>query len=275
MELRSVKSFAPGHISGYFKRVDGPTVSETGSLGAGIVIDRGVTVTMEKSPSTVVFIQGNEDDGWLVKEVLASLGVTAKVSVDAAMPIGAGFGMSAAGLLALYHAANRLFSLGLSSHEISEKSHEFEVIHETGLGDVAAASQYGIVVRDKPGIDGIKNIITSDESIYVVSFGVIHTPEVISSKEKMQKVHDAFPSGYPSSLSELMINSRSFAEKSGLLSEKIQKILEECDAAGVLASMTMLGDGVFAIGESASRVLGKYGKVYELHVAKSGPYIIE
>jgi len=275
MELRSVKAFAPGHISGYFKRVDGPTLSETGSLGAGIVIDRGVTVTMEKSLSTVVFIQGNEDDGWLVKEVLRSLGVTATVSVDAAMPIGAGFGMSAAGLLALYHAANRLFSLGLSSHEISEKSHEFEVIHETGLGDVAAASQYGIVVRDKPGIDGIKNIIKSDETIYVVSFGPILTPEVISSREQMQKVCDAFPPVYPASLSELMKNSRSFAEKSGLLNEKIWKILEECDEADVLASMTMLGDGIFAIGKNAAKILGKYGKVYELHVAKSGPCILE
>ena len=273
MERRVVRSYAPGHISGYFKRIDGTSPKETGSIGAGIVIDKGVTVTLKKASVTAITINGSTEDSWLVHEILDSLQVTANVIVDAALPIGAGFGMSAAGLLALLHAANELFSLGLSATEISEKAHEFEVKHGTGLGDVAAASKAGIVVRTMPGINGVSKQIFSDEPIYALTFGGIATPDVIESKEKMEIVSNAFPKTVPETLGEVMNNSRSFAEKSGLLTERLIPILEECDDNGVVASMTMLGEGVFAIGENARRILEKYGQVYELHIASSGPFV--
>jgi len=275
MGYSTVKAFAPGHISGYFKRVDGETLKDTGSIGAGIVIDRGVSVTMTEASSTTVQLQGKEDDGWLVKEALQSLGITSNVSVEAQMPIGSGFGMSAACLLAVFHAANRLYSLKLSNQEISELSHEIEVKFQTGLGDVAAASHHGIVIRNRPGIKGIKNIFTSEEVIYSVSFGEISTPDIISSCEDMKRVSDAFPEKEPATLMQLMENSRLFAEKSGFVTRKVRNILKLCDASHVPASMTMLGEGVFAIGRDALSILEKFGTVYELHVAKSGPCILE
>ncbi|HJJ57214.1 MAG TPA: GHMP kinase [Methanocorpusculum sp.] len=273
MERRVVRAFAPGHISGYFKRIDGNSPRETGSIGAGIVIDKGVSVILKKSSETRITLKNSTEDSWLVKDVLDSLEITADVTVDAEMPIGAGFGMSAAGLLALYHAANELFSLGLSSDEISEKAHEFEVIHGTGLGDVAAASKSGVIIRTKPGVNGISKQIHSNEQIYALTFGKIATPDVIGSKEKMQAVSRAFPDTIPNTLDDLMNNSRSFAEKSGLLTERLKSILKNCDDEGVLASMTMLGDGIFAIGKNARKILEKYGHVYELHVASSGPFV--
>ena len=97
---RRVVAFAPGHISGYFQRIDGTTTGSTGSIGAGIVINRGVTLTMTEGDSSCISVKNSDTDGWLIKEVLRTLGVSASVTVDAAMPIGAGFGMSAAGLLA-------------------------------------------------------------------------------------------------------------------------------------------------------------------------------
>ena len=50
---RRVVAFAPGHISGYFQRIDGTTTGSTGSIGAGIVINRGVTLTMTEGDSAV------------------------------------------------------------------------------------------------------------------------------------------------------------------------------------------------------------------------------
>lgn len=273
---RRIVAFAPGHISGYFQKVDGETLEKTGSIGAGVVIDHGVTVTMTESDfMSVVVNDCATDDGWLIREVLRELGVVAATRVHAAMPIGAGFGMSAAGLLATYHAANRLFGLGFGDDELAEKAHEFEVRHSTGLGDVAAAASGGIVVRTSAGIHGVEARIFSDETIYAVSFGSIPTPDIITSKEKMQQVKDAFPQALPKSLEDVMKNSNEFAKNSGLMTPRVKEILTSCDEFGVLASMTMLGDGVFAYGELAKDVLSKFGDVYCLKVSKTGPIILE
>ncbi|HJJ71832.1 MAG TPA: GHMP kinase, partial [Methanocorpusculum sp.] len=259
---RRVVVFAPGHISGYFQRVDGTTTGTTGSLGAGIVISRGVRLIMSEADASCISIKNSTDDGWLIKEVLRTLGVSASVTVDAEMPIGAGFGMSAAGLLASYHAANRLFDLGYSDAELTALAHDFEVRHGTGLGDVAAASGGGIVVRTSAGIEGVEKRIFTDEPIYAVSFGAIPTPDIITSPEKMEKVREAFPACEPNDLGSLMENSRSFAEKSGLLTPRLKEILAACDAENIQASMTMLGEGIFAFGKDAKSILSKFGEVY-------------
>lgn len=53
-------------------------------------------------------------------------------------------------------------------------------------------------------------------------------------------------------------------------------MLAACDAAGVPASMTMLGNGVFACGDAADRVLSGFGEVERrLNVARRGAYLIE
>lgn len=272
---RRVVAFAPGHISGYFKRIDGRSPGTTGSIGAGIVIDKGVTVSMKPANATCVCIKNSKSDGWLIREVLSDLGVSADVTVTPAMPLGAGFGMSAAGLLGTYHAANRLFHLKLSDTDIALLAHTFEVRHGTGLGDAAAAAGGGIVVRNAAGIGGVKLRIMSDEILYAVTLGGISTPDVIGSPAAMEKVRAAFPAAEPHTLAEVIANSRSFTEKSGLETANVRKILAACDAAGVPASMTMLGDGVFAVGESARDVLAAFGPVYTLRVSTTGPVILE
>ncbi len=53
-------------------------------------------------------------------------------------------------------------------------------------------------------------------------------------------------------------------------------MLEACDAERVPASMTMLGNGVFACGGGAAeQVLSPFGEVYTLRVARRGAYLIE
>jgi pantoate kinase len=52
-------------------------------------------------------------------------------------------------------------------------------------------------------------------------------------------------------------------------------VLERCDEKGITASMTMLGDGVFAYGKNAKRVLSQFGMIYEMHVATQGARFVE
>ncbi|MDO9326195.1 MAG: pantoate kinase [Methanoregula sp.] len=281
----TVVAFCPGHISGYFKRVEGSTSLTTGSIGAGIVISEGVTTSVvpAKAPSIEIrhraidrTVTSISADSPPLTSLMERLGVTASVTTECHLPIGAGFGLSAAALLATATALNRLFKLGLTPRDIARYSHEIEVEHRTGLGDVAAAQAGGRVVRQGPGIDArIERYFDLPEPLYSVSFGPIHTPTVLGSPARMEQVSRAFPSGPPADARDFFTASKQFAEKSGLITDPVQKVFRACEQENVLAGMTMLGDGVFAYGKLARDVLLPFGEVYEFRVSPTGPEILE
>jgi pantoate kinase len=91
----------------------------------------------------------------------------------------------------------------------------------------------------------------------------------------MARISAAYPRRCPHNLIDFYRLSRSFAERSRLIAPDLRRVLEACDAAGVPASMTMLGNGVFASGAAAEGVLSRFGEVYKLAVARRGPYLIE
>jgi pantoate kinase len=284
MKPRSVTAFCPGHISGYFRRIEGASVAATGSIGAGIVINEGVTVTVSPSDSTTVSIWRKERSGNRVQYssasppleyILEKIGVTVSVMTECRLPIGAGFGLSAAALLATLTAVNRGHDLGLSSHDISALAHESEVVHRTGLGDVAACQGGGRVVRNGPGIDGaISRFFDLPGPLYAISFGPISTPSILGSKEQMDRVTAAFPEGTPEDAGDFFTVSRLFAEKSGLLTPEAGVVIRKCTDNGVPASMTMLGNGVFAYGMKAHAIISDSGEVYAFSVAREGARII-
>lgn len=283
MKPASVTAFCPGHISGYFKRVNGATPAYTGSLGAGIVIDSGVTATVTRSNRTLIRVCSMDKRGKirdqaegspLIESVMKKLGVTASIITQCSLPIGAGFGLSAAALLSTLMALNRLYSLNLADRDIAVLAHEAEVQHRTGLGDVAACQAGGWVVRNGPGIDAhIHRRYDLTRPVYAVSFGPIHTPTVLGSPQQMERVTSAFPRRVPQNGEDLFSVSQQFALKSGLATEQVMEVIRSCNSENVPASMTMLGNGVFAYGERAQDLLAPYGEVYECRIARSGPRI--
>jgi pantoate kinase len=207
---------------------------------------------------------------------LDRLDVPAAVETVCRLPIGAGFGLSAAALLATLTATNRLLNLGFSADEIAELAHETEVLFRTGLGDVAACQGGGRVVRTGPGIHGtILRNFDLDSPVCAVSFGPIHTPEVLGSPSRMARVTEAFPKRQPINATDFFACCREFSSGSGLETPRVQKVLAECDRQGIPAAMTMLGDGVFAYGDRACDVLRSFGDVYKMGMAHSGVRIVE
>ena len=91
----------------------------------------------------------------------------------------------------------------------------------------------------------------------------------------MARVRSAFPVAEPLDLAGLVQVSRDFADASGLETVRVGAALAACDDAGVPASMTMLGDGVFAIGPGAEDALARFGRVRRLHVAAGGFRLLE
>ncbi|MDO8874395.1 MAG: pantoate kinase [Methanoregula sp.] len=285
MRENYVVAFCPGHISGYFKKIEGSTSLTTGSIGAGIVITEGVTATVRHARTPSVIIRQRAVNGTTatishesppLTSIMERLGVTASITTECHLPIGAGFGLSAAALLASATALNRLFTLGLTPKDISRHSHEIEVEHRTGLGDVAAAQGGGRVIRHGPGIDTrIERKFDLKESLYSVSFGPIHTPAVLGSPSRMEQVSSAFPHAAPHDARDFFTKSKQFAERSGLMTDSVKKVFLLCDQENVPAGMTMLGDGVFAYGKKAYEVLTAFGEVYEFQVSPTGPRIME
>ncbi|MDD1706416.1 MAG: GHMP kinase, partial [Methanoregulaceae archaeon] len=204
------------------------------------------------------------------------LGVSVRLETECRLPIGAGFGLSAAALMASAVCINVLFNLGMVKAACAELAHEAEIIHRTGLGDVAACQGGGRDFRMGPGIGAeIRRFHDLDEPLYALNFGPLHSPDILGSSHALQLISAAYPEEYPGSPEDFFRLSLAFAEKSGLLSPPLHELLIRCRSEGIPASMTMLGNGIFAMGEGARDFLDSYGEVLELHVASEGVRIME
>jgi pantoate kinase len=262
----------------------GESTAGTGSIGAGIVISEGVTATVTPADSISISVLRQEKSGSITRYsctsppleyVLKNLGITASVSTVCRLPVGAGFGLSAAALLATLTAVNRSHGMNLSPHDIAALAHDAEVVHRTGLGDVAACQGGGRVVRSGPGIDAaITRFFDLTDPLYAVSFGPISTPDVLGSADQMERVSAAFPAYPPRDAEDFFRISRRFAEKSGLLTHEAGAVIRQCAKNGVFAGMTMLGNGVFAYGQKAPGILSAYGDMYTFTVANGGARVV-
>lgn len=254
-------------------------------MGAGIVIREGVSARVWAAEKTTVLVQRRDPFGNSVEEhrssppleyMLGRMGVTARVETVCRLPIGAGFGLSAAALLSSAVAANAHFSLSLLPEECTLFAHEAEIVHRTGLGDVAACQDGGWDCRRSPGIPGeISRIFDLDTPIHAVVFGPLPSPLVLGSPEAMKRVIGAFPGRCPEDTQDFFRLSREFSEKSGLITPQVRSALSLCDAEGVPATMTMLGNGVFACGEEAFPVLAPLGETFRLEAAAGGVELVE
>lgn len=276
---RTSLAFCPGHISAWFKRVSGSD-GHIGSVGGGIVISEGVFSQASLSDETSVTVcrvdrTGNiistEECSPPVEYALFELGVCAKIITKTILPIGAGFGLSAASLLSSVKAVSELCGLELKDDEIGKIAYDAEVKFKSGLGDVPACMGGGYVCRKTPGINGeIVRRYDMDKTISAVSFGSLTTSDILSDQNRMDEVSSAFKEACPDNPDNFFKAAREFSENSGLISSRVREVLDECDKRAIPAAMTMLGDGVFAYGEKAPAILSKFGEVYMMKMSDSG-----
>lgn len=284
MNAPSATAFCPGHISGYFLPSINEDPDRSGSTGGGLVISEGVRVTAQKDSVPSVEIYQTDQIGVPVKisdtspilmDLQRRMQLTAAIQTCCHLPIGSGYGMSAAALLASVHALNSLYKIGMNGRECARIAHRVEVMHRSGLGDVSACQGGGFVVRKTPGPDGDICRMMDIRPIYAITLQPILTASILNSPEWIERITCAFPDTIPHSLDDFMILSRRFAENSGLISDDVRTVLAACDTHGILASMTMLGNGVFAIGSQALKILSGFGEVFRLTLSPGGPRILQ
>lgn len=241
------------------------------------------TATLSDKPSVQVVkygIGGSVEATWPesppVSWLLKRMGVTVSIVTRCRLPISAGFGLSAAALLSTALAAGTFLDPPLSLRDAAALAHETEVVHRTGFGDVAASMGGGMECRLAPGTGGrIRRWAGIDTPLCAVSISPIDSPTVLTSESRIAAITGAWPGRCPEDLDDFFRLSRKFARDSGLLLPEVEDVLRACDEEGVPASMTMLGNGVFAAGEKARDVLARFGRVYEFRTATDGAHLLQ
>ncbi|WP_066413925.1 pantoate kinase [Halorubrum aethiopicum] len=282
MNGKRATAFVPGHVTAFFSAHPAADPAVAGSRGAGLTLSDGVDVTVETiddasaasdasataDASAALTLDGEPASIGAVADVLAALGVRARVELETDLPLGAGFGVSGAAALGTAIAANAAADRGRSENELVRIAHEAEVERGTGLGDVVAQARGGVPIRLEPGAPGHGELdaIPTHARVEYVTFGELSTEDVLAGDtaaltaagERALSRLRADPR-----LSTLMDASREFAERADLLVPEVAEAIEAVDrvgdrdpdggavdgseGGGGSAAMAMLGRTVFAL----------------------------
>ena len=283
------RAFCPGHITGFFEICEHKEPLRSGSRGAGICTTLGATSTVgsRKGKGSIrVYINGEKNDAPVTKQALARmiLGREVDLRVDTLLdlPLSQGFGMSAAGVVSATLATAEILDAPLQT--ALETAHEAEILHRTGLGDVAAVSKGGVTFRKIEGLPPygrVDRIRANVELVLGIVGPPVSTPTVLSDPDARERINrigrECVESleGSPS-LANFFRLSKEFAMRTGLATKQVEEALAEIDDLGP-ASMVMLGNSVFASGEieEQEKILAKFGRTFRTRIDWEGPRVIE
>ena len=269
------RAFAPGNISCVFKVIPHADAARMHSLGMGFTVTEGVEVTVSEHHETEVLFNGQRINFPTVRAVVNRLtqnsDITgAKVNITSPLPLGCGFGLSGAAALATAYALNELLHLHKDAETLAMIAHVAEVENRTGLGDVCSQYHGGCLVKLKEGAPLVADRLPiAEQPIYYRYFGPIQTSEVLGNREQTARINRAADvaldvlqtltsanAGVPVTESVRGSNelfnacfavSKRFSVESGLLSDvQVIDTIAQIEAEGGVASMIMLGNGVFS-----------------------------
>ena len=280
----SARAFAPAHISGIFIIDIKKNPINSGSMGAGICLEDGAVTTVhpaEKTEKTAIKINGEVNHA---ATTLSATKLLTKnpilVETTLSVPIGAGFGASAAGALSTALALNKSLSLNMTFNDLARSAHIAEVKNRTGLGDVAGMTCGGIDIRKHAGIPpigSIDRIPCSDEIISWICFGEISTKSVLSDDIKKKSINKSGRLRLKELLKKptidnFFLQSCAFAKEIELMSPQVRDAIEAVEAAGGIASQAMLGNAVFALNDNGA--LSEFGEVKKSRISHAGAHLL-
>jgi pantoate kinase len=284
-----VTAFCPGHITGFFIPCVHRDPLRSGSRGAGLCVDRGVTTTVNAYPGSGRIEVTVNGVAWnapvtltAARTMLGKERLDIVIESSLGLPSSAGFGMSAAGALSTSLALAEV--LGRSTEEAFAAAHRAELSNRTGLGDVAALSNGGMTFRRREGLPPYGRIDRIADSMNIVAAVVgpkLGTAEVLSDRARkagiMQVGRECYEALARNPTSRTFFcASREFAERTGLASGRVAEALQAVHGLGD-TSMIMLGNSVFARGDldAIEQRWRVFGPTYRLSLDKEGPRIID
>ena len=269
------RAFCPAGVSSFFEicdhTPDGKLIADPeriGSRGGGFALNKGVStevaVAEAEERRVQVFIGGElcpeaETTKTVVEMLTAEVSAKYDIKVSHAVevPVGAGFGSSAAGALGAALALSKALGLHLTHNQLGRVAHVAEVRCRTGLGTVGPLLFGGCGLTLEPGAPGYARLdripISPDYMIIVGTFRPYPTKEMLDSQEKREAINEwgrktlqkilAEPS-----LENFMRACKQFAVGTGFATERVKKLMEMCEEAGAVgAAQNMLGEAVHAL----------------------------
>jgi pantoate kinase len=272
---KTARAFSPAGISSFFEicdtTPDGKPITQTefvGSRGGGFVIEKGVLteISAKESKESRIEIYINSrpaPDAETTRTVAATLldkvGNPYEVAIHhrVAVPIGAGFGSSAAGALSTALALSKALGINLTLFQAGRVAHVAEVKCRTGLGTVGPVALGGCVVTVEPGALGcgiIDQIPTTPEHRIVTGYyRPIPTKKVLASDKIRRRVNRCGRETVDRilvdpSLENFMHASKEFTKNAGFMTPVTEKLIDLAEKAGAIgAAQNMVGEAVHAL----------------------------
>ncbi|MEM1578581.1 MAG: pantoate kinase [Archaeoglobaceae archaeon] len=248
--------FCPAAISCIFSPKIEDKPENSGSIGVGFTIDKGVLAKHSRG----LKFNGKDIELPTVSYVLKRAGLEG-VEIFSDLPLGCGFGLSGASAIATAFLAEK------PNVELFDLAHEAEVVNLTGLGTVATIAYSGLVIR-KTACCPSRIVVERYAWNYELDFlsvGSISTKDVLSKRKDIAEIGKKCLKEFMReiSLRNLFKCSKAFAEETGLI-EPVRDIIEAVESSGGVASMAMLGKTVFA--KNGFSALKEFGKPFRARI---------
>lgn len=250
----------PGHITCFFQPAgpaDGNYLAR-GSRGAGIRISLGATVDLQRRAGAAVkvTIDGTASPAPVTRAVLEMLlpDQGCEVTVTDGVPCGQGFGMSAAGAIAVALCAAQLAGKGADLAYMA--AHTADIVGGGGLGDVAALTcPSDQPVRVRPGLPPLGEVVGTGLTFGRLTLAVLgpklSTGAVLADPERCRALTAAGKVAVDEYLAaptreRLFAIANRFAAETGVESPAVGAAVRALRARGIPAAMCMLGNSLCA-----------------------------
>jgi pantoate kinase len=288
---KAVRAFSPAGISSFFEICDRTNdgtpiedLEQVGARGGGFGIDKGVLTEVSVSEANkncvTLFVNGQlapeaETTRTVAEMLLNKSGKLFDISINhkVDVPIGAGFGSSAAGALTTSLALSKALDLKLTYNEIGRIAHVAEVECKTGLGTVGPLMLGGCAITVEPGAPGISLIdripLSDDYMIVAGVYRSMPTKHVLMSAGRRLEVNRNGRKTLAAILAEPSVQNFmaccfDFAEKAGFMTERLRQLARLAEKAGAVGvAQNMVGEAVHALTskENAAQVAEAFKKV--------------
>ena len=282
-----IAAFCPGHIMCFFHPVRSYDPMQAGSRGVGIKLSKGAKVSLEErsDDKIITIMDGTECDCGITKAAIREIDRTRgyNVIIENDLPVGQGFGMSAAGSLAAALCACEAAGKGIE--EAFGAAHRSEIAGGGGYGDVSGIrGRSHVPIRSIAGLPPFGKVINSGLRMKNVTVAVLGTPlntgDTLSNKETVAKIQEYGSRMVTdfierSSIELLFDYSKEFSEAIGLETQEMKKALSELRKEGN-AGMCMLGHSIFTdlSVKKTKEILGDDVLITECHSVGSLPRIV-
>ncbi len=269
------KAFSPAAISNFFAihyagEADPMSLHRSGATGGGYALSSGVTTLASatrdaESPGLMVTVNGNPEyeaktTRTAVGLMLDSLGERqCRVELDQTMgvPVGCGFGASAASGLSAVMAVASAFSAKLDVESVAYFAHAADILCRTGLGTVSVIYRYGgagvIVEPGAPGVARVKTVkVPKGIRVVTASLGPYEKGPLLNSPEVAEKINrlggEAIRIASDLTLDALLRAGEAFSEGLGIWTPRVRRLARVAKSSGALgASQNMVGQAVHAL----------------------------